>query len=218
MALENKPTRPTYNFNRLDLPNVPRLFPGLFPSLNKAQKKAATEYDFPIIETLEEAVELAPTGVPIAFPMIFKGETYQRYDKKGMLVEYPMDDFRLPVLVIASFSRRKLMLVTDMGSGRGSVKELEGHSDWQIELSALITPEANQPQGKTGYLDILQHLTEWDSLMSAIEVESELLTALGIYRVVISEISFGQIMGVSDNCDFGMSLLSDEEFEIEIIE
>lgn len=213
---QKKPS--TYQFNNRPSLHLPRFYPGLTKGLNQPMRKPPTEYDFPVIETLEEAVEIAPSGAPIAFPMTFLGDTYKRYDKRGQLVDVVMPDFRLPVLVIASFSRKKLMQVTDMGSGRGSVKELDGHSDWNIELSGIITPEENHPQNITGYRDMLEHLAAWDDCMSSIEVSSDLLTALGIFRVVITDIDFGQIRGVSDNCDFSMSLLSDEEFELEIIE
>lgn len=179
---------------------------------------ASPSYDLPIIESLEEAIEIASTGAPIAFPIRFIGKTYKRYDRTGNLVDYTMPDFRLPALVVGSFSREKLIQITDLGSGRGSVKEVDGHSDWRIELVGIVVPEKNHPEGITTYMDMLQHMTQWDSLMSSIEVSSDLLTALGIYKVVIKSIGFAQQEGVEDNADFTMSLLSDEDFEIEIIE
>lgn len=175
-------------------------------------------YELPQIESLEEAVELAVSGNPIVFPMKFLGNTYRRYDKTGKLIDIAMPDFRLPAIVLGSFSRAKLMQVTDLGSGRGSVKELDGHSDWTIELAGIVVNETNHPQGATSFKSMMETLTQWDSLMSSIEVSSELLTALGIYRVVIKSIGFGQQEGVEDNLDFTMSLVSDEEFELEIIE
>lgn len=180
--------------------------------------KASALYDLPIIESLDEAVELAVSGNVIAFPMKFIGNTYKRYDSTGRLVDVSMPDFRLPALVLGSFSRQKLMTVTDLGSGRGSVKELDGHSDWTIELAGIIVPEDNHPQGVSSFQAMLESMASWDSLMSSIEISSELLTALGIYKVVIKSIGISQQEGIEDNVDFTMSLLSDEEFELEIID
>lgn len=185
---------------------------------NETTPREMTMYDMTVVEDLEEAVELSVLGNPIAFPIKFIGGTYRKYDKNGALVDIDMPDFRLPALVIGTFSRKKLTQITDMGSGRSSVKELNGHSDWSIELSGIITPEENHPQGITGYVEMLRHMKEWDDCMSSIDVSSELLTALGIYRVVINDLNFGQTVGISDNCEFSMSLLSDEYFELEIIE
>jgi hypothetical protein len=183
----------------------------------KAQR-AFSLYDLPVVENLEDAVELAVSGNVIAFPMKFIGNTYKRYDSSGRLIDTEMPDFRLPALVLGSFSRSKLMTVTDLGSGRGSVKELDGHSDWSIELTGIIVPEDNHPNGVSTFQAMLESMAAWDSLMSSIEVSSEILTALGIYKVVIKSISISQQEGIEDNVDFTMSLLSDEEFELEIIE
>jgi len=166
---------------------------------------------------VEEATEVAPLGAPIAFPMKFIGSTYQVYDKKGLLVDRVLPDFRLPVVHLATFKRQKLVEITNLGSGRGSVKEFDGHSDWQIDITGLITPEENHPQGRTGFLDILQQLEAFNDCMNSIEISSELLTALGVYRVAITDVEYGQIQGTKDNLNFSMTLLSDQEFELEIL-
>lgn len=204
-----------YNFSIKQLRNLVQASYTFDDSKNA---KPFPSYDLNGAVSLEQAVELATTGEVIAFPIKFLSGTYKRYDKTGKLIETTMPDFRLPAIVLGGFSRQKLMQVTDLGSGRGSVKEVDGHSDWSIEIAGIIVPEENHPQGITSFKSMLQHLAEWDSLMSSIEVSSELLTALGIYRVVIKSISIAQQEGIEDNADFSMSLLSDEEFELEIIE
>lgn len=167
--------------------------------------------------TLEEAIERAPTGAKVWFPMKFIGSTFQVYDKSGQLIDRSLGDLRVPVVHLASFSREKLMLLTNMGSGRGSVKEMDGHSDWTIDISGIITDEAGHPQGKSEFLDMLIALKDYDEVQSSVEVSSELLTALGIYRVVLDSPQYNQVSGAHDIIEFSLKLISDIDFELEIV-
>lgn len=167
--------------------------------------------------TLEEAIERAPTGAKVWFPMKFIGSTFQVYDKSGQLIDRSLGDLRVPVVHLASFSREKLMELTNMGSGRGSVKEMDGHSDWTIDINGIITDEAGHPQGKSDFLDMLIALKDYDEVQASVEVSSELLTALGIYRVVLDTPQYNQVSGTHDIIEFSLKLISDVDFELEIV-
>lgn len=202
----------------IDQPRVAIKPPRLYPLLNISFTRPAVEYNGLLRELdLEEAVELAPTGAKIWFPMKFIGNTYKVYDKYGKLIDKTLTDFRLPVVHLASFSRSKLVEITNMGSGRGSVKEVDGHSDWEINISGIITPEDNQPQGYESFMDMIGALKAYDDAVSSIEVSSELLTALGIYRVLIMDVTLNQVQGTPEELAFTMRLMSDIEFELEVI-
>jgi hypothetical protein len=176
----------------------------------------ATSYGLQSL-SIEEAVEIAPSGAPIYFPMKFIGGTYKAYDKHGQLVDVAIGDMRLPVVHLATFDRSKIVAITDIGSGRGSVKEVDGHTDWKIELTGIITDEKGNPNGNETCREMIESLSQFENSVSSIEVASELLTMLGIYKVFIAEASISQVVGTHDEFEFSLSMLSDEEFELEIV-
>lgn len=166
---------------------------------------------------VEQGVEVAPSGALINFPMKFLAGTYKAYDKRGNLVDFAIPEMRLPVVHLASFSRSKIVAVTELGSGRGSVKEVDGHTDWKIDIAGIITDEKGNPNGNESFRDIIEALLSFERTVSAIEVSSELLTMLDVYRVFIQDISIDQIAGTHSEFDFSMTLLSDQEFELEVL-
>lgn len=193
--------------------SAPVIYPGLLKELQPEMPKQ--HYEGLQSVTLSEAVELSPLGTPVWFPVKFIGSTYRAYDAKGKLVDVQMDDFRLPVVSLGQFGRKKLMEVTNMGSGRGSVKEMDGHEDWEIEIAGIISDEPGHPQGVEAFKQHLQKLKQFDDLMSSIEVSSELLTELGIYRVAITDVSYSQAPGSPEEMGFSIKMLSDVDFELE---
>lgn len=203
-----------FNSNRRE--SILNLFQGLRPL---GQEQKAFEFTGRDLEALEidQAFERAPSGALINFPMKFLAGNYKAYDKRGNIVDFALPEMRLPVVHLASFSRSKIVAITDMGSGRGSVKEVDGHSDWKIDIAGIITDEKGNPNGNESFRDMIESLSRFDLTISAVDVSSELLTMLGVYRVFITEISIEQIAGTHSEFDFSMSLLSDEEFELEII-
>lgn len=186
--------RPEVGENRADDPN------GLFTGLE-------------IVEEINESYDTSGLGTPIIFPLYFSAGTYEKYNQHGELKPKKMGDFRLPIASIVSFRRDKIMGVTRINGGNGSVKEIYGFDDHQITINGFLLPDNSQPQGLINPLQQEKELMKWDNLASSIEVFGELFTLHSIRNLTIKGINFEPMRGKPNIRAFTINALSDKPIE-----
>lgn len=164
------------------------------------------------IITKEQAKEYSSLGTPILSPVRFKAGSYFRWSQ-GELVSESMDELRLPVTTMISPVQNKMIVVTDLQGGLGSVKEITGMKDWELSFDGVIIKERDHPQGYSKENDMMQIMSMWNQLADSIEVGCPLLSALGIRKITITGMDFKPVRG-SENIAFSFKALSDDIDEI----
>ncbi len=168
-----------------------------------------------VITSLQEAVKISHLGTPILFPITFLAGTYKAYDKvTGAIEDVVMEEFQLPTACVASFRRRKIMNTTRMSGGYGTVKEIYGFDDYQININGFFIPDPGQPQGKISVLEQENELNKWDGLASSIKVSSELFNLREIPAIVMEEFNVVPERGKPNIRPFSIRAISDEPTEI----
>lgn len=161
--------------------------------------------------------EMSAMGTPILFPIVFSANPLaKKYNEKGELVPFVSDDFRLPITSLVSFRRDKIMGVTRINGGKGTVKEIYGFDDWQITINGFLIPDASQPQGLKTPLAQEKELIKWDNCASSIAVFGELFTAGRIKNLSIKGISFEPMRGKPNIRTFTINAISDSPIELNI--
>ncbi|PWA10975.1 DUF6046 domain-containing protein [Flavobacterium laiguense] len=169
-----------------------------------------------VVEDINQAYEMSAMGTPILFPVLFSSGVYKKYNERGEIVDKKMGDFRLPIASIVSFRRDKIMGVTRINGGNGTVKEIYGFDDWQVSINGFLIPDGSQPQGFKNPLEQERELVKWDNLASSIEVFGELFTVRKIKRLTIKSISFEPMRGKPNIRTFTITAISDDPIELNI--
>jgi hypothetical protein len=169
-----------------------------------------------VVTDINESYEMSAMGTPILFPIIFSEGNYKKYNERGELVDKKMGDFRLPIASLVSFGRDKIMGVTRINGGNGTVKEIYGFDDWQVTINGFLIPDASQPQGFKTPLEQEKELTKWDSLASSIAVFGELFAVRKIKNLTIKGIRFDPMRGKPNIRTFTITAISDNPIELNI--
>lgn len=137
-----------------------------------------------------------PTGKPVFMPI-----------KLGDLV--------LPNEPSMTISSRKNIVETSLvgSTRRGTVKELISIEDWSITIRGIAINYNSQSVYPE---DIVKGLNNLYGRNEAIEIQSGLTSLLGIYRVVIQEVLFPEMIGVQHAQAYQFTCVSDEEFLLEL--
>ncbi len=98
----------------------------------------------------EESDRLSMFGTPILGSFTIDGGTYKVYDKRsGRLVDKEFADFEFPVATIVDFSRPKNITKTPIVGSSGTVKEIFGFDDWQINIRGICLNDTSRQAQKT---------------------------------------------------------------------
>jgi hypothetical protein len=169
-----------------------------------------------IIKEIETAKEISSLGTPIIYPCWFSAGTYKKYNLNGEIENVIMGEFRLPIASIVSFKQDKIMGVTRINGGNGTVKEIYGFDDWKVTINGFLIPDGSQPQGFKNPLDQEKELLKWNSLASSIIVFGELFSLYGIKNLTITGINVDPIRGKPRIRAFTINALSDSPIELNI--
>ena len=153
-------------------------------------------------------------GTPILFPMTLKGKKYKVFNYDGNIELDDYADFELPVVSLATFRRAKIIAETKALAANGTVKEMYGFSDWQIDIKGLCLPDPAQPQKLTTAADQKWMLAKYERAVDSIRVSGVLFKDLEINNIVIKELSFSQLKGKPKVIPFTMRCSSDEPLEL----
>lgn len=182
------------------------------PQLQDTSKAPAINFDIGQV-TKDEAIALSQSGIPVLYPLTFKGKGYKKYDSTGKLVDVQMNDFRLPASTIMELSRDKAETTTVLSGGVGSVIEMYGFENWQISIKGICFNESAHPQATTP-AEQKKQLYRWEQLASSINIESELMREFDIYNLFIKRLKISQIPGKPQFIPFEIDAISDTPIEL----
>lgn len=197
------------------LTNAPRPvvpFPGIMRDAER--QNPSINYSGITVVPDDEVRPKSYIGTPVFYPIVFKGGSYNRYDRDGKVEQVTLGDFRLPLTCVVEMSRQKTMTTTPLVAARASVKEIYAQEDWQLRISGLLHDEPKHPQGADTFEEMTERLLQYDALADSVEIDGELFHQRGIYRIVIESISFSQMPGKRRMHGFTMQCTSDESLEL----
>jgi len=166
-----------------------------------------------VVDDVAEVHRQSYLGTPIIYPVIFKGQKYQYYTDTGEIDTIQLADFELPSVSLSSFSRKKNISQTKMTAGYGTVKEMYGFDDWQIQIRGLCLKDPSHPTAQTAFDQHLE-LLAFEKVAEAIPVEGELFNEKGIDALVIRSIKFDQVPGKPGVIPFTITCTSDTPTEL----
>lgn len=164
----------------------------------------------------EQFTEMSAMGTPIIAPVNFVGGTYKVYNTKGEIVQTQKGDFRLPISTIVSITREKIVGVTKINGGHGTVKEIYGFDDWKITINGFFIEEKGQPQGFENFKDQEKELISWENLADSIKVLSPVFREKNINYITILSIAVEAMRGKPNIRQFTINALSDQPIELNI--
>jgi len=168
-----------------------------------------------LVEDVAEASRMSYLGTPIIYPVVFKGKKYQVFDKQGDVMLKNYEDFELPAATLLSFRRPKVITKTLARASQGSVKEIFGFNDWNIDVRGLCLADPSHAIAKTA-VDQKIKLKEFDEIVDSIQVVGDLFNDLDISNIVIEDISFSQLKGKPGVIPFHLRCTSDEPLELNL--
>ena len=169
-----------------------------------------------IIEDEEDTNMVSGLGTQILYPLVFQSGSYKKYNQKGEIENVRMGSFRLPITSIASFRNDKIMGVTRVNGGNGTVKEIYGFDDWQVTINGFLIPDSSQPQGFNSPFEQEKELHRWNNLASSISVFGKPFSIHKIYNLTIKGMTFEPVRGKPLIRTFTINAISDEPIELNI--
>ena len=143
--------------------------------------------------------------------------TIRATDKLGRQLFLPMQigTVLLPNEPTVSITGRKMIIETGLvgSERRGSVKELIRQEDYTLTIRGIAI---NQESKRVYPEDTVKELHELYLLNESLKVESALTSLLGIYRLVIKQITFPEMVGIQHAQAYELLCVSDEDFELNI--
>lgn len=166
-----------------------------------------------ITESLDYATKLSQLGTPMLVPIKFKGKGYQVYNDFGEIVSDTFEDFELPAATLVNFRRAKTISKTKASAAKGTIKELFGFDDWQIDIRGFCLADSSHATAKTAREQKIK-LNEFDAIVDSIQVVSELFDDFNISHLVMEELQFNQLKGKPGVIPFYMRCSSDEPYDL----
>jgi len=185
--------------------NIQELFDAVFGI--KHYEIAKTEQD--------KGVRQSSYGTPVLTTIIFQGKDYNVIDKDGNIIQENYKDFELPIATLASIRRAKRIVKTQVSTG--TVKEMFGYGDWQIDINGICIPDKNQPQGLVSPQEQIDELKRWEKVADAIRIKGGLFIHPDINDIVIEEFNTWQVKGSPNVIPFTIKAVSDQPVELLLI-
>lgn len=170
--------------------------------------------DFRIIKR-EEALLKSWMGTPVMDSFALASGTYRCFDVKGNLSDIEMDDFVMPYATLVEFSRQMNVTKTKVMGNFGTVKEIYGLDDWNINIRGFCLTDKGRESQKTA--DEQAHaLVMWSRLVDSIEVSGDLFVQKAIYSLVMENFQLAPMQGKPDVYSFTISAVSDKSIELRL--
>jgi len=167
-------------------------------------------------ESPEENYErLSQYGTPVLTAITFEGKEYQVYDKNGEIITQSFGDMELPVATLVSISRKKQIIKTPTPTG--TVKELYGFGDWEIDVNGFCIPDTAQPQGLFSPQQQADALKDWEKIADAVRIKGGLMIHKDIHDIVIQDFATWQLKGSPNVIPFRMKWISDQPVELLLV-
>lgn len=187
--------------------NIPYELPDLFASVFGIR-----HYDIHGKAPEDKKVRDSYLGTPVLTHIVFAGQEYQLFDKDGKLTKKRYDDFELPVATLVSIARRKKIIETPVSTG--TVKELFGFNEWDININGFCLPDPNQPQKLTTPQQQIDMLRKWEQIADSIRLKGSLAIHPDIHNIVIKDFNTWELKGMPDMIPFSIKAISDRPVEL----
>lgn len=171
---------------------------------------------FPSIEIEEEENQetgINGLGMPVAFPMFLQGKKYKTFSEMGEIIEMDLADFQIPSACLATFSRAKNIITTQVSGAQGSVKELYGFEDWQIRLQGFCLKDNSRESEKTASQQKAA-LLNFERVCESIGISGSLFAEKNIRSISIEDIHFKQVERMPHLMPFEIRCKSDNPLEL----
>lgn len=170
--------------------------------------------DFQILKPEEVSIK-SWMGTPVLDSFAFSSGTYRRFDVKGNLADMEMADFVLPYATIVEFNRQMNMTKTKVMGSFGTVKEIYGLDDWNINIRGFCLSDKSRTAQQTAE-EQAHALVMWSQLVDSIEVSGDLFVQKAIYALVIENFQLSPVQGKPDVYSFTISAVSDKSIELRV--
>jgi len=135
------------------------------------------------------------------------------YNNVDRLVERDYDEFEFPVATIVDFSRKKNIVSSNTIGSQGSVKEIMGLGDWEINIRGILVDDESR---KNQYKSKQQQyaIDRINEIVGSIRIEGKIFAEHNIANICIQDVNYAAVQGKPDLIQYEIKALSDEEFFI----
>lgn len=163
----------------------------------------------------EEAERVSWMGTPVLGSFTLQGGTYDSYDNQGNIVDLKLPDFIMPYATLVDFSRAMNVTKTKVLGNSGTVKEIYGLDDWNINIRGFCIDDNDRLTHKKAREQI-DALCQWRNVTDTINVSGNLFDQKGIYGICIEQFNIRAIQGKYNVIAFEMQAVSDNVIELSI--
>ncbi len=181
-----------------------------------SERYALSDADYKVEVVADEQYDrLSQFGTPVIGSFIVRGGEYKVYDKRtGLLKDKEYSSFEFPVASIVDFSRDKNVIKTPTIGSTGTVKEIFGLQDWNINIRGFCMNDPSRKENITAKEQQLA-LIALNEIAGALVIEKgSIFLDKQITRFVIESLSFKAVQGKPNLIQYEIQAVSDEDFLI----
>lgn len=167
------------------------------------------------VASREEVEHRSWMGTPVLDSFVFDGSSYKQYSDSGKLVDVAMNDFVIPAATIVDFSRDMNVSKTKVLGANGTVKEIYGLNDWNINIRGFCLTDNSRDAQKT-YEEQAHALVAWRQVADSINVTGELFRNKGIFAIVMENFQLSPVQGMPEIYSFSITASSDNPIELRL--
>lgn len=169
------------------------------------------EYKDVKLASREEVERRSWMGTPVLDSFILDGGTYKHYSDQGELTDVSMSDFLMPAATLVEFSRDMNVSKTKVLGAKGTVKEIYGINDWNINIRGFCLTDNSRDSQKT-YEEQAHALVLFRDLADSISVTGDLFLNKGITAIVMENFQLSPVQGIPEMYSFSIQATSDQPY------
>lgn len=205
------------DFKPIDVTTAINLLPMLFvkPYVIPGDSKTADrlgQYNV-TVEADASYDRLSQFGTPVlgTFWAVPDDLPYNVWSIDDKLVDKEFQEFEFPIATLVDFSRPKNIVKSATIGGKGTVKEIMGLGDWEINIRGLLVNDDSRTAQKTAKQQqyALDRLNE---IAGAIKVRGKIFEERYISHIVLETPSFTPVQGKPGLVQYEIKAYSDESF------
>ena len=161
----------------------------------------------------QEPERLSWMGTPVLGTFTFDAGSYKTYDGQGKLIDVNMPGFILPYACLVDFSKAMNVTKTKVLGNAGTVKEIYGLDDWNINIRGFcLTDKSRKAQKEME--EQMDMLVKYRTIAGSINVTGKVFNNKDINAIVIEDLSLNPIQGKPDVMPFTIRAVSDKPIEL----
>lgn len=170
-------------------------------------------YDNIVLSSPDEVERMSWMGTPVVGSFSFRAGSYNTYTVKGQTGKVEMPDFLFPYATMVTFSRAMNMTQTKVIGNAGTVKEIYGLDDWDIQIQGICLTDRDRLAHRTA-AEQIDELVRWRNVADTINVSGALFSNKDIYALCIKSFSISPQQGRPGAIPFTIEAVSDEPIEL----